>query len=260
MKIFLSSLEQAVSTHKNAQGQSEALADFLIKNGIPLRWNLMSYYYIRNKPLLAERIRDNSDEIIIDSGAHSFQFGKKVDFEKYTYEYAEFIKRFDRKNVLGYFEMDIDNVIGYENVLKLRKIIESVTDKCIPVWHYNRGIDEYIKMCKEYAGKIVAITGFKNKDIKDEQYIMFLKEAKKYGCKVHCLGMTRKKVLDKVPFDFVDSSSWVQNGIFGRLADAGRVSKQMSRDRREIVFSQNYVYWTKVQEEYYQKWRKICKD
>ena len=46
---------------------------------------------------------------------------------------------------------------------------------------------------------------------------MFLKYAKKYDCKVHCLGMTRKKILDTVPFDFVDSSSWKQASIYGRI-------------------------------------------
>ena len=134
---------------------------------------------------------------MIDSGAHSFQKGKKVDWIKYTYEYADFIKKFDTPNVVGYFEMDVDNIIGYDKVLELRKILESVSDKIIPVWHKNRGIEEFKKMCQEYAGKIIAITGFKNEDIKDEQYLMFLKYAKKFNCKVHCLGMTRKKYLTK---------------------------------------------------------------
>lgn len=209
---------------------------------------------------LAEFIRDNSEEILIDSGAHSFQKGKKVNWDDYTKEYAEFIKRFDRSNVIGYFEMDVDNIIGYDKVLELRKILESVSNKIIPVWHKNRGIDEFKKMCQDYAGKIIAITGFKNEDIKDEQYLMFLKYAKKYNCKVHCLGMTRKKVLDKVPFDYADSSSWKQSGIYGRIDGRGKVTKEFSKVKREIVFLENYKYGIKMQEYYYQKWKKICKD
>ena len=42
--------------------------------------------------------------------------------------------------------MDVDNIIGYEKVLELRKILLEATDKIIPVWHKNRGIDEFKKM------------------------------------------------------------------------------------------------------------------
>lgn len=193
MKVFLSAIE------------TNEKVPFNIKK---MKYNLMSYFYIQNKTELAEYVRDNSELIMIDSGAHSFQKGKKVDWNKYTEDYANFIKKFDRPNVVGYFEMDVDNIIGYDQVLKLRKVLEQASNKIIPVWHKNRGIDEYKKMCKDYAGKVVAITGFKNEDIKDEQYLMFLKYAKKYNCKVHCLGMTRKKVLDKVPYFIICFNFW----------------------------------------------------
>ncbi len=259
MKIFLSALENAQSS-KAEGGKSKYIAELLVKDGVKMRWNLCSYYYIKDRLPLAEFIRDNSEEMLIDSGAHSFQFGKKVDFLEYTKQYAEFIKKFDRPNVIGYFEMDVDNVIGYDKVLELRKILEQVTDKIIPVWHRNRGIEDFKKMCQQYAGKIVAITGFANKEIRDEQYIMFLKYAKKYNCKVHCLGMTRKKILDKVPFDYVDSSSWVQDSIFGRIKDKGKVTRDFSKTSRGVIFKENYLAGKKMQEHYYQKWRKVCKD
>lgn len=89
---------------------------------------------------------------------------------------------------------------------------------------------------------------------------MFLKYAKKYNCKVHCLGMTRKKVLDKVPFDYVDSSSWVQSSVFGRIDNKGKVSKNFSKNKREIVFIENYKQGIKMQEYYHKKWIKESKD
>lgn len=246
MKIFLSAIE----------GQKEIPQIFAGK----MKWNLMSYYVIRKKTALAEYVRDNSEEILIDSGAHSFQKGKKVEWVKYTQEFADFIKKYDRPNVIGYFEMDVDNIIGYEKVLELRKILENVSDKIIPVWHYNRGIDDYIQMCKNYAGKIIAITGFKGAEIRDDQYLMFVKVAKKYGCKVHCLGMTRTDVLDKVPFDYVDSSSWLQNGVYGNIVGKGKVSLDYSKKNGNIIFLENYKAGMKMQEHYYEKWKKICKD
>lgn len=247
MKIFLSALEASPEFYK---------INSKIKK---YNYNLMSYYYVRNKLEIAEIIREKSKLVIIDSGAHSFQKGKKVDWIEYTKKYAEFIKKFDKPNVVGYFEMDVDNIIGYDKVLELRKILESVSNKIIPVWHKNRGINEFKKMCQDYTGKVVAITGFKNEDIKDEQYIMFLKYAKKYNCKVHCLGMTRKKILNKVPFDYVDSSSWKQKSIYGKIGK-NKVTREFSKNNRWVVMLENYKQGMEMQQHYYQKWKDICKD
>ena len=205
MKIFLSSLENACTGDKKYKINN--LSSKLLERGVHMKWNLLSYYYLQGKDEVAVQIRDNSEEILIDSGAHSFQFGIKTDFAEYTKKYAEFIKRFDRPNVVGYFEMDIENVIGMDRVLELRKYLEQATDKIIPVWHKNRGIDNFLEMCEQYAGKVIAIGGFRGTDIRDDQYLLFIKHAKKYNCKVHCLGMTRTTVLDKVPFDYTDSAS-----------------------------------------------------
>ena len=256
MKIFLSALENGSTCYDSG----EPLAHYFVKSGLKMKWNLMSYYYVKGNPQLAEYIRDHSELVMIDSGAHSFQKGKKVDWVEYTKQYAEFIRQYDRPNVVGYFEMDVDGVIGYENVLKLRKILESASDKIIPVWHDTRGVDEFKKMCQDYAGKVIAFSGIRG-EIKDHQYLMFLKYAKEYGCKVHCLGMTRKKILDVVPFDYTDSSSWKQSGIFGRIDGRDKkVTREFSKVKREVVFKQNYLHGMKLQDHYYQKWRGVCKD
>lgn len=261
MKIMLSSLENCRMGRAGGPVAPEDMASYLIRNGVKLRYNLMSYYYIRTRVENACHIRDNSIEVMIDSGAHSLRHGVKVDFEKYTREYAEFIKKFDRPNVVGYFEMDIDNIVGHDEVLRLRKILEQASDKIIPVWHPNRGIDEFRKMCEDYSGKIVSITGFGRIEIKDEQFPMFLSYAHKCGCKLHCLGMTRKAILDKVPFDYVDSSSWKQEAIYGRVCGRkGKVTLEYSKDKYGLIEAANYKYWTGLQDKYYQKWRKVCKD
>lgn len=240
MKVFLSALEN---------GNNE-----LILKRVKMLYNLMSFYYIKGKRKLAEEIRDKSELIMIDSGAHSFQKGTKVNWVEYTYQYAQFIKEFDRPNVVGYFEMDVDNIIGYDKVLELRKILESVSDKIIPVWHKNRGLDDFKNMCKQYSGKVIAITGFKNEDIKDDQYLMFLKYAKKHNCKVHCLGMTRKSILDKVPFDYVDSSSWRQSGIFGRCRGK-QIDRNFSKQNYSTVFLATYLEGVEMQKYYKKLWR-----
>lgn len=261
MKVFLSSLENGQCCFNGSDGKRMESAYYLIEQGVRYKWNLMSFFYIgKKKYKLAEFIRDHSEEILIDSGAHSFQKGAKVKWDEYTQRYAEFIKRFDRPNVIGYFEMDVDNIIGYDKVLELRAVLERVSDKIIPVWHKNRGIPEYQRMCQQYSGKIVAITGFKNEDIRDEQYMMFLKYAKRFNCKVHCLGMTRRKVLDKVPFDYVDSSTWKQHGIYGMIEGRGKVTRDFYNTRREVLFLENYKSGIRMQNHYYAKWRSVCGD
>lgn len=260
MKVFLSALENGAQCKARDGEKALPLAYYLHNEGVKFKWNLMSYFYIqKNQHEIANFIKKHSEEILIDSGAHSFQKGAKVDWLEYTKQYAAWIKEFDEPKVIGYFEMDVDNIIGYENVLQLRKILEAASDKIIPVWHKNRGIDEFKRMCKDYAGKIIAITGFKNEDIQDHQYMMFLKYAKQYGCKVHCLGMTRKKILDTVPFDYVDSSSWKQSALYGRIDGKGKVTREFSKQKREVVFKENYIAGTKMAEHYYKKWSRRTK-
>ena len=94
MKIFLSGIEGSTA---------EDAIKRVLETGKKLHYNLMSYYYLRGrKDDYGCLVRDNSEAIMIDSGAHSFQFGKKVDFVEYTKQYAEFIKDFDRPNVVGF--------------------------------------------------------------------------------------------------------------------------------------------------------------
>lgn len=259
MKVFLSALENAQLSKSEGGG---SIATAMVEQGIKMKWNLMSYYYIKSKVPLAEYIRDNSEEILIDSGAHSFQKGVKVDWEKYTHEYAEFIRKFDRPNVIGYFEMDVDNIIGYDRVKALRSVLTAVSDKIIPVWHKNRGIQDFKEMCQSHKGKVVAITGFKNEDIKDHQYLMFTKYAHDQGCRIHCLGMTRTAVLNACPFDYTDSSSWSAQSRFGHVQthNGRKVTKEFSKDHMGVVFIENYKHGIAMQEHYHWLWRKECND
>lgn len=249
MKIFLSAIDPYT------------LAE-LARRKKHLMWNLLSYYQIRNDLKLFRNCLSMSELMEIDSGAHSFQKGKKVDWEEYTRQYADFIQKNDNPKIIGFFEMDVDNIIGYENVLRLRKILERVTNKIIPVWHKNRGISEFKKMCDEYSGKIVAITGFSNEDIRDDQYVMFLKEAKKRHCKVHCLGMTRTKILDKVPFDFTDSATWKLRTTWGHVEGRKeRIKRGLTvKDGWVNIWAYSYIKGMEMQEKYYQKWKRYCKD
>lgn len=252
MKIFLSGME---STYNK-----------VFPTGKDMLWTLLSYYSIRRNEKNCDEIIRRSKEIMIDSGAHSFQKGVTVPWEDYTQEYADWIRANDQPKIHGYFEMDVDNMIGYDRVLALREILLRVTDKIIPVWHKNRGIEDFKKMCHEYSGRIVAITGFKNEDIRDDQYAMFYRYAHEAGCKVHCLGMTRSKILDRVPFEFVDSSSWLQQATYGSAPlyakDDGHVStvKYPQGTNTYELERKSYEAYRRMQLHYYAKWKNINHD
>lgn len=258
MKVFLSGFDTNIG---NALQVVKA-------NNTRIPFALASFYYIQKGAYdNFKTTLEHCDEMLIDSGAHSFQKGKKVPWEEYTDKYAQFIKEHDCDKILGYFEMDVDNQIGYDRVLQLRKKLLAVTDKIIPVWHKNRGIDEFKKMCHETKGNIVAVTGFRNEDIIDKQYGAFVKYAWSCGKKIHCLGMTRTKVLDKIPFDYVDSSSWKQKAVYGGML-------QWDSKRRKLVdidvpkrtlktndmFYKNLEAYIEFVKHYNIKWHKVNND
>lgn len=249
MKVFLSALETNFE-------RKRILGYF---SRIKMKWNLVSFFYIRKRPGVFEEILKRSELVLVDSGAHSFQKGIKVDWDSYTAEYARFIKKYDCEKIVVFFEMDVDNILGYEKVKQLKTILDTASDKIIPVWHRNRGIEDFKEMCKRHKGKIVAITGFRNEDIRDEQYPLFVRYAHKEGCKIHCLGMTRKDILDKVPFDFTDSSSWKQSALYGRVGKR-KVSKEMSKNNIDFVMFLSYKEGMKIQDFYYKRWKSVSKD
>lgn len=181
---------------------------------------LSSYFYLGERKNVLDLLYKKCNHILIDSGAHSFQHGKKVDLNTFIDKYISFIRRnTDNPKIEGFFEMDIDNVVGYEKVLEYRKQLEEVSNKIIPVWHTNRGINDFIEMCKKYSGKRISIGGFSG-DIIDGQYNLFINLAHKYNCKVHILGMTRMPLLNTLNMgrdDSVDSSRWLQAGVYGAV-------------------------------------------
>lgn len=158
-------------------------------------------------------------DFILDSGLFTYLNGKdssRIDWEKYVVQYADFVKEYKIKN---YVEVDADKIIGLENVERLRVLLEKrVGWKSIPVWHTNRGYDEWLKECKEYS--YVCFGAFLTDGIAEKKYSLiekFLQDAEKENCKVHGLGFTSMKYLKKLKFYSVDSSSWIAGNRYGTL-------------------------------------------
>lgn len=176
---------------------------------------LQSFYYCNE--FTEKEVIPHCKRFMLDSGAFTFfSLGKAVDWNDYLRKYADFI---NRNNVDLFFELDIDYLVGYENVLQLRENLEAMTGKkCIPVWHKERGKEEFIKMCKEYD--YVAIGGVAKNPAGPKiiaHYPWFIQTAHKYGAKIHGLGYTSLKGLSEHGFDSVDSTSWTTGNRFGHI-------------------------------------------
>lgn len=174
--------------------------------------------------------------------------GDKVtlDWDKYVDEYAEYVKQ---NNVRNFLELDIDNIIGYQNVLKLRDRLERLVGRqCIPVWHVSRGVEDFKKMVREY--KYVAVGGFAatKKATQHQKYFqIMIDEAHRNNCKIHGLGFTNPSKLQNFNFDSVDSTSWIQGAAFGTLVrfNGTRVEpiKRNTKKQRCVLTSKQMVEW-----------------
>lgn len=187
---------------------------WLFEDNKPL-YVLESFYYIQDWQLKEKK---NWKMFLLDSGAFTFMNNTKktdVNWKEYIDSYIDFINKHDIKY---FFELDIDAVVGYDNVKRITEYIEQKTNKqCIPVWHKSRGLKEWERLTKKYS--YVGIGGFVIKEIgkNDYKFIPKLLEiAKQNNCKVHGLGFTNKTAY-KLDFYSVDSTNWLSSSRFGDM-------------------------------------------
>ena len=181
------------------------------------KWHLTCYHEVKRENLWQEFL-DFSDAVLVDSGAHGLQRGsRKIEWDDFTEEYADWIVAHDTDKVVGYFEMDVDNIIGIPKVEALRRRLKRKSKKIIEVWHRAYGWKGYVEMLRRNRGRIVGLPVFGSEDIKEEQVILFIQEAWKRNVRIHGLGCTRRRILRKIPFDSVDSSTWYNPVKWGQL-------------------------------------------
>lgn len=194
-------------------------------------------------------------DFMLDSGAFSFTRNAILskDWDRYVDEYGDFVKA----NRVGlFYELDIDNVVGVPEVLRLRKRLEKrVGRRCIPVWHHGRGKNGWLDLCAEY--EYVAIGGIAKGDERTERWFRwFTNAARERNCKVHGLGYTRLN--DKVAysgFDSIDSTSWLAGNRYGfvyiyRNGKMGKVpTPEGMRVKTREVREHNLLQWVLMGEE-----------
>lgn len=213
---------------------------------------LESFYYANS---LTPFLIKHSRFYLFDSGAFSFLNTKKqVNWDDYVNNYAAYVRQHE---IQHYFELDIDNIVGYQKVLEFRQRMEEITGiQPIPVWHKSRGLESYLDDCENYP--YVAIGGFAVGEIKKSEYSKvsaLIKAAHDRGALVHGLGFTQNTWLPKLHFDSVDSSTWeLQANRFGTVSkfQNGKMLTIRRPSNRKIVnrgviLRNNLCEWVKFQ-------------
>ena len=212
---------------------------------------LESFYSFQEwqKPML------KNPNFLLDSGAFTFMqgTGQTDRIDEYIERYIDFINKND---VRKFFELDLDSVKGFEWVKKTRARIERETGKrVIPVWHINRGIEDFKKTCEEYD--YIAIGGIASGELPKNKYAALstlIKIAHGYGCKIHGLGFTYISKLNQYHFDSVDSSSWLAGGRYGQIHvfDGKKIKFIRPKGKRAKNYKEidnfNFNEWLKFQQ------------
>jgi len=217
---------------------------------------LESFFYLRGNTTYHELLPYYKN-FLLDSGAFTFMQGVKgkVDWDGYLEEYAAYI---NKHNIMRFFELDIDSLVGIKEVERLRSKLEKLTNKQpIPVWHISRGKDYFFKICDAY--KYVAIGGIVTKEIPTKKYEplfpWFIQQAHQRGCKIHGLGYTNIKGLHKYHFDSVDSTTWLYGNRGGYVYLFNPLTGMMDRIQSETgarlsardAAIHNFNEWVKFQ-------------
>lgn len=214
---------------------------------------LESFIYAKKSAWLHELI-PKFKGFMLDSGAFTYMQGNggKVDWDQYIEEYSAYIIK---HNIELFFELDIDVIVGINEVERLRSKLEQLTGRqCIPVWHRGRGREYWLRMIEQY--KYVAIGGIVSGEIKEKDFPVFnwfLKTAREKGCKVHGLGFTNLDGLRLYKFHSVDSTAWLygnRGGFLYKLTDGNMekidVPEGMRLKAREVAIH-NFNEWVKFQ-------------
>lgn len=216
---------------------------------------LESFYYIQPwQTAIIRRLKS----FMLDSGAYTFAYNPKntgvtVDWEEYLDSYASYIVEND---VRLFFELDIDPIVGYPKVEQMRARLEAKTGRrCIPVWHLERGLDDWYATCEEYD--YVAIGGIADKGRTSiERYLpALIREAHRRGAKVHGLGYTNLGKLPHIAFDSVDSTAWLYGNRGGFLYswDGRTMHKRESASNQRLkardAARHNFIEWVRMGED-----------
>jgi len=224
MEIYLAGCEAGDKPLNTVIGEDR------IENGF------ISYYYMRTRKSKKsiQFYREHIQNIIIDSGAHSF-FGEQDQFETasvvkrsiktkvspadYMNQYFEWLDL--NRNSFEYFvELDIGEIVGQETVERWRLGLKErgLMDQAITVYHPAvMSWEDYIALLDASESRYIALEGLRGGK-SPIPYLKCIREAHRRGVRVHGFAMVKDNLMLRYPFTSVDSVSWKAGNIWGIVA------------------------------------------
>lgn len=177
---------------------------------------LISYAYKSTLDGAVAKYKPGEVDLMVDSGAFTaFTKGKKISLEEYTdwlIEHKQHVTTGVVLDVIGDWKGTARN---HERMLN--RLPEGFPLK--PVWHSTSPISELERLCKEYD--YIGIGGLVSMSLNVKAFMQHMirvhKVADKYGTKLHGLGVTGETAMLRLPWNTVDSSSWLSGSRYGRL-------------------------------------------
>ena len=231
-----------------ASTQSIGIEDLIPNSDI-----LIAYPYMNDK---MQSLIPTMRNFILDSGVFTMiNSGKRFDIIKYVDEYADFVKS---NGIKQYVEMDVDQIYGVEQTRKIRDRLEGrVGWQSIPVWHTIRGKESFIEDCKQYD--YIALGYFLTEGLPPnltKKYAKaFVTKAHSLNCKIHGLGFTQTTILNQIPFDSVDSSTWAASRryrVVSQYDPINHVMKNVPRPEGKRMKSKVHIELGRIS---FQQWK-----
>ncbi len=216
---------------------------------------LVSYYYLRK--MSAEKLRRNKEWVVknnitlfLDSGTFSLRSDKKVVVlskieqlmvcKKYAADYAKFVEEW-YDVIYAYAELDVDPLIGLEEVIKLRSYFSpSILPKLCPVHHFDtRKKIDFTTACDSH--NFMGIGTSPTISVNDAKiYGSFAKYSIEHKTRLHGFALINIKLLSAVPFASVDSTAWQSGGQFGEVNYFDQNTKtirrlRLRRDNKAVI-------------------------
>lgn len=182
---------------------------------------------------LSHRPKCAIKEVMLDSGAFTaFTQGHKLTLEGLTPSLDETIKALDKTRIKNIWIINLDVIPGAygristpqeiqtaldESDINFRKLKKRYGDRVLPVFHQT----ESMARLKQVVAQNWFIALSFRQDFGEEQRVNAAELAIEYthskGAQVHGLATTGYGMLKRVPFDTVDSSSWIMAAAMGKV-------------------------------------------
>lgn len=212
---------------------------------------LGSYFYI-NKEKVLTTIREEGRGIFVDSGAFSaFTLGSEIrlkDYVNFLHENSDIVRKEDGI----YLASVLDSIGNAEKTLENQKAMEEMGIRPLPCFHFNED-EKYLKhYIKNYD--YITLGGLAGKPVKtvmpwlDRIWNNYLLDnSGKARLKVHGFGLTSVPIMERYPWHSVDSSSWIQGAIFGKIFIRGTYISISEKRGDAKTLNKNFVNFSDIE-------------